>query len=295
MKVTLNVFSGRENPSWQLTEKDAKSFLERFAQKKVFAADAHQSKLGYSGFSIEANSDERLPNGIPSAFFIDGLLAEGVSEFGHGDPMLTAAESGSAAQWLISKAGKAVHDEVATIVLGDIAAKVKGKKPEKAPKPVEDKELKKLVQAAGCIIANTAYNPGFWNVQPTQQNNNCYNYAMNFKSNTFAQPGRKTGHMYTAFDCNNVGNAASFDGCKPTCNGSSKLVALVIWPGHDFHWYRRHSEGFWGHKPGSTPVRNVDNLGRLINGTTLTPANCSRGNYTIFCGYRYSPTGMQVS
>lgn len=295
MKVTLNVFSGRENPSWYLSEKDAKSFLERFAQKTVLTVSDHESQLGYSGFSLEAFSDERLPDGIPSNFFIDGKLASGMLEYGHNNPLLSVAESGSAAQWLLSKAGKSVQEDISSYVLGEIKAKETESITQASEKIIEDNEFKKIVQVAGCVIANTPYNPNFWNVPATQPYNNCYNYAMNNRTNTFAQPGRKTGHMYTSLDCLSVGNGASSDGCKPTCSGSSKLVALVIWPGHDYHWYRRHSEGFWGHKPGSTAARNTDNIGRLINGTTLTPANCNRGPYSIFCGYRYSPTGMLVS
>lgn len=299
MKVTLNVFSGRENPSWHLSEKDAKSFLERFANKTVLTAADHQSQLGYSGFSLEANSDVRLPGGIPASFHLDAPLASSALEYGHGNPLLSASETSSAVQWLLSKAGTTVHNDVSAYVLEEVKANEKGAQAETVAKPFEDLEFKNLVHVEGCVIANTAYNPGFWNVQPTQQNNNCYNYAMNFRSNTFAQPGRKTGHMYTSLDCTSVGNGATSDGCKPTCDGSSKLVALVIFPGHDFHWYRFHSDGFWGHKPGSTAVRNYDNSGKLIgkqpNGAVLTPANCDRGPYTIFCGYRYSPTGMQVS
>jgi len=295
MKITLNVFSGRENPSWELSEKDAKSFLERFAKKTVLSASEHQAQLGYSGFTAETFTDERLPDGIPSSFFIGGKLAPGISEHGHINPLLSETESVNAEEWLLSKAGKIVPDEILNYISGELKAKLKGIDYETTEKITEDLEFKKLVHASPCIIANTPYNPGFWNTPATQPHNNCYNYSMNYRSNTFAQPGRKTGHMYTSLDCNNVGNAASSDGCKPICTGSSKLVALVIWPGNDYHWYRRHSQGFWGHKPGGTAARNIDNIGRLINGTTLTPANCNRGPYTVFCGYRYSPTGMQVS
>jgi hypothetical protein len=42
---------------------------------------------------------------------------------------------------------------------------------------------------------NTAYNPGFWNTPAVQPKNNCYNYAMNWRSDTFAQPGRISGHV----------------------------------------------------------------------------------------------------
>src|SRR5439155_21692689 len=76
-----------------------------------------------------------------------------------------------------------------------------------------------------CIIHNTRYTPGFWNRPAVQAHNNCYNYAMNYRSDTFAQPGRISGHMYTALTCANVGTAANWDGCKTTCSGSSKNVA----------------------------------------------------------------------
>jgi hypothetical protein len=100
--------------------------------------------------------------------------------------------------------------------------------------------------------------------------------------------------MYTSLTCGDVGAAASRDGCKTTCNGPSKKVALVIWPGWDFHWYRQHTGGSWGHKPGSTPARNTDESNHVINGSTLTPANCNRGPYTSFCGYRYAPKNIII-
>lgn len=295
MKVTLEVFSGRENPTWYLDEKEAKSLLERVANKSVLRDVDHQSQLGFSGFKLEATSDDQLPDGIQESFYIGKDLATGVAAPAGNRPMLSRAEASETFNFLLSKAQGAVDEKVLEYLKNDIQQHEKGIEKASEAQPAEDTELKSIITKAPCIIANTAYNPAFWNTAATQPKNNCYNYAMNFRSNTFAQPGRKTGHMYTAFNCANVGNAATSDGCKTTCSGSSKLVALVIWPGVDFHWYRRHSEGFWGHKPGSTQARNWDNSNKKIDGTILTPANCNRGNYTQFCGYRFSPTGMQVS
>jgi hypothetical protein len=68
------------------------------------------------------------------------------------------------------------------------------------------------------------------------------------------------------------------------------LLALVVDPGVDFHWYRLHSEGFWGHKPGSATAKNTDNNGRVI----ISPELCAREPYSEFCGYFYAPAGMQV-
>src|SRR5258708_35824788 len=116
---------------------------------------------------------------------------------------------------------------------------------------------------------------------------------MNWRSDTFAQPGRISGHQYTAINCAAVGTAADWDGCHSYCRGSNKNVALVIAPGPgfvDFHWYRRHREGFWGHKPGGPPARIVDHPGRRIIGTALAPANGARGPPQTFTGCHYSPT-----
>jgi len=39
------------------------------------------------------------------------------------------------------------------------------------------------------FTCSVGFNPGNWNYQPVQRRNNCYNYATNIQTNTFAQPG----------------------------------------------------------------------------------------------------------
>ncbi len=65
------------------------------------------------------------------------------------------------------------------------------------------------------------------------------------------------------------------------CPTLGQLVALVIWPDVDFHWYRKGRNGWWAHKPGSTPVTNVDNSGNYI----FDPRNANRGPYADFCTF----------
>jgi hypothetical protein len=65
-------------------------------------------------------------------------------------------------------------------------------------------------------------------------------------------------------------------GCRECCH----KVALVIWPGRDFHWYRLDRTGRWSHKPGVTPASDVDNSGNPI----ADPRTANRGPYTVFCG-----------
>jgi hypothetical protein len=143
-----------------------------------------------------------------------------------------------------------------------------------------------------CFIERGKFNPGFWNAAGVIGRNNCYNYASNWRTNTFAQPGLGVGQMYTALTCPEVTKAALADGCHrrfdcfPDTEKPRWLMALVVGPGYDYHWYRLHTkeEAFWGHKPGGTPARNTDNSGLVIT----NPETCDRGPYTDFCGYFYS-------
>ncbi len=93
------------------------------------------------------------------------------------------------------------------------------------------------------------YDPSAWNdANGVQYNNNCYNYACDMKTGTYAQPGRGTGHEYTAIDCQHVDMGAVSDGLVPVdcdagcgCSECQHQVALVIKPGGvefgDFHWW----------------------------------------------------------
>ena len=308
MIVTLDCFSGRPNPSWRLSNKDNSRLFERIAGKGVASElDSSAGVLGPRGFIVEAASDDDVPAGSPSTFRVGAPQAAGQAG------AFSVSESQEFSRFLLNTGRHVIEDDLMEYLEKSVAklAETQGggsdpmwmQPAEPAPEHIEEPSQASQVEsseavAAVCIIANTAYNPGFWNTPAVQPKNNCYNYAMNWRSDTFAQPGRISGHVWTAINCANVGTAANWDGCRTICSGSNKNVALVIAPGPgfvDYHWYRRHSNGFWGHKPGGTAARNTDNRGRVINGTTLTPANCDRGPYTIFCGYRYSPTGMRVS
>jgi len=298
MIITLDVFSGRPNPSWLLSPKDTNRLLERFSGRSLVEAEAVDGVLGYRGLVVSATSDEPLPEGMPASFRVGGLLPAEYMAAESALRALTADESDDAVRWLLSTGQHAVGEEVFAYLEDTIEMRKQSLETEPPTEAAMEekiwKEEAKLVAKAVCIIQNTRYNPGFWNAAGVISKNNCYNYAMNYRSDTFAQPGRISGHPNSIMDCAHVAAAANWDGCKATCTGSNKNVALVIWPGQDYHWYRKHSEGFWGHKPGPTAARNTDSLGRVINGTTLTPQNCARGPYTVFCGYRYSPTGMKV-
>ena len=132
------------------------------------------------------------------------------------------------------------------------------------------------------------YNPEKWNDGGTiQYNNNCYNFANDERTDTFAQPGRASGcgHSLT---CGTVGPAAECDGLialssgSDECPGNMHKVFYVIWPGRDYHWYRQDiPNGMWSHKPGGTAATNRDGSGQLIS----NPETADTGPYTAHCGY----------
>jgi hypothetical protein len=148
-----------------------------------------------------------------------------------------------------------------------------------------------------CAYEVSRFNPGFWNAATVVGRNNCYNYARNWRTDTFAQPGRAHGAQASAMECPDVTQAALADGlkhrcdCLPDSEYPRRLMALVVAPGGDYHWYRRQEGGFWGHKPGHTPARNTDNNGALV----VNPETAARGWYTDFCGYFYAGRSVVIN
>ncbi len=148
-----------------------------------------------------------------------------------------------------------------------------------------------------CEYEVSQFNPGFWNTPAVQPNNNCYNYARNWRTDTFAQPGRAHGAKWTALTCPNVATAAMADGLVKRCNclpieeWPRRLVALVMDPGGDYHWMRHQRGGFWGHKPGGGTARNFDNSGNVIT----NPETCDRGDYIEFCEYFYAGRSVVIN
>ncbi|MEI8146726.1 MAG: hypothetical protein WCH83_14800, partial [Alphaproteobacteria bacterium] len=150
-----------------------------------------------------------------------------------------------------------------------------------------------------CVAVDApAYSPAFWNQPSIQPRNNCYNYANNRATNTFAQPGRAHGAQTSTMQCAQVNAAAIKDGLRnvpnfttPLAKGRGWYVALVIWPNVDYHWYRQDNVGCWSHKPGSTPARNTDNSGKPIT----DPRTCNRGGYIQFCGYMNTGSWVVIS
>jgi hypothetical protein len=130
------------------------------------------------------------------------------------------------------------------------------------------------------------WDPGWWNDGgPIQQGNNCYNYAANLRTDTYAQPGRASAEMFASMSPADVRAAALADALtdaplRNKCPRRGHLVACFVSP-WDYHWYRKHRNGLWTHKPGPDPITQLDNAGQPIT----DPRNADRAEYTQLVGF----------
>ena len=281
LRITVDIFSGRPNPVLEVADDEASGLLERMAPARLLAEDEPTpdiARLGYRGLVVEQLGDADATTTLPRTFRLAGGTVkgrglahrpqdEGVEEYllGQAGPLRGQLDAGDEAWNVIDR-------ERVTLF----------------PGPIVIPPIITFPFPTACTCG-PIYEPGWWNVPARQPDNNCYNYATNYRTDTFAQPGRAAGAMYPLpISGAGVKPAALADqlvdaggATAGTCPPDAHLVALVIWPGADFHWYRRDKSGWWSHKPGSTPATNKDNSNKGI----INPQNADRGNYTEFVGY----------
>ncbi len=280
LNITLNIFSGMPNPSWDLDDREATMAEDRILSLLADGEQPQPQGLGYQGFSVSRWDAEG--NLVPLALG-GGQLTE-TNKMDVDEP-LNVFGNKEVENFLLGTARNAVDDDLASFVSDAMDVDVL----------MEDLAMKEGAACPPCGGGNApAYNPGPWNAQPTVWNNNCYNYANNQITNTFAQPGRASGVPMTAMSCGGVLPSATADGLRAVPNFQASTagwyVALVIWPGRDFHWYRQDSHGCWSHKPGPTAARNTDNSGLQI----ADPQFCDRGPYANFCTYMVTNAGVNI-
>jgi hypothetical protein len=301
LQITMDVFSGRPNPSWVVTDDaEVRAIFQAMADNRAALSQEAPTEmgLGFRGIVVEplfdgggqdSDLDARAYIPVGSNTAVDAILDRIISVVSNTQQAFSLdAEAITAETEFLSFLQQQLMDRTRDTM--DDTEGAFGLQP-----PAEA-----AAALAICQIENYPFNPGFWNNDATvRSSNNCYNYASNKRTNTFAQPGRGCGNMYKDITCTEVTRASLCDGlhhrydCFPPSEAPRHLVALVIAPGpafKDFHWYRLHREGFWGHKPGGTAARNTDNSNRII----LDPRSCNRGPYTQFCGFFYTCRSQRI-
>lgn len=306
IKVTADIFSGRPNPEWVVSGAEAEAALRSLSQHSAAAGlDSGFQGLGNRGLIVEIlDEHSSADHGLPATFRLAGggsskesyahetaeRLIEALTHQGADrHPVLAAANADSGHVPL--------NEDLKKYILAGLPIGADSIVTQSAEQATTIDQAADVGASATCMIETSNYNPAFWNDPAHIRRNNCYNYASNRRTDTFAQPGRASGHMYTRINCAEVGTGAVSDGgtfaCAPDGQKPRWYMALVIAPGPgfvDYHWYRKATQGFWGHKPGGTAARNVDNAGRIV----ADPRTANRGPYTIFCRFMFAQKKMVV-
>lgn len=303
LKITVDIFSGRPNPTWIVTDEQvARDLLGRVAENPGVASTvgAGYDGLGLREVRVSRLGDDPVEQPLPAEFALASTAAENLRL------------SGALARELIEQADRyrevhlPDHDltplepALIDLALSELERFLADPPTAKRPPLRRGNPLITTTHDARCdrcAYEVSQFNPGFWNTPTVQPRNNCYNYARNWRTDTFAQPGRAHGAQTNVMSCPTVTTAATADGlhrrcdCLPDSEFPRRLMALVVAPGGDYHWYRHQRGGFWGHKPGHTAARNYDNAGALVT----NPETAARGFYTDFCGYFYAGRSVVIS
>ena len=256
-EVELDIFSGRPNPRWTLDEREEAELIERMSDRTVpFVAPMDtDGYLGYRGFVCRATGSTAAAlqsRGLPTEFRVRDGLGRSIDS--------------SAEQWILDTA---IPREVSGYAVKSAASHVAS--------PADA-----LARCKPYMTSTTDFSD--WNGQWWTGQNNCYNYGSNHRTDTFAQPGRGSGDMYDTITVPEILRVSLNDGYVQQCASKKAIhVGFAIIPGgHDYHWWRRTQPVGgavrWCHKPGGTPVRNVDSSGNPIT----DPSTCNRGSYTIW-------------
>jgi len=277
LTVTLNVFSGAEDPTFEVAGADAESLLTMLGEptgRGTVRRPIPWYRMGYAGFVVTAGP--RTWEVYDSPMLEMNLLSLAART----NLPQTVAEHVTSE---ISRVMKLKNSTAEAPVFrgGDnCSPPVRG--------PNNGTKYDPQTDCNGCFITRVG-------------ENNCYNYGNDVLTNSFAQPGRGSGQKWKSNTCDDMHAAAERDGLKwagttlPSKQADvGHYVSLHIWPGTNFHWIRRDSipDGFWSHKPGGTAVRNVDNQNRKIQ----DPSKADFAPWTQFCGYMVSvPSTVNIN
>jgi len=279
--ITCDIFSGKRNPSWELSVGDAiklEKLLEKNRSIYFGALPFNFVRLGYKGFILHSQREAKLPK-VMRVF--DGILdTASVYMPGHID------HNSEVESFLCGTANSALTPDEKKYIYQEIKKNLDNENGKNG-------RLARLTEAQN-IYQDMAleYDPDYWNGEDHISGNNCYNYATDKRTNSFAIPGDGRGRPYREpATCHSVKDGVIRDGLRPIEDYHSTympkkgyVIALYVRDREqreDFHFYRRDKGGSWSHKPGSSPATNLDNDNKVIH----NPELCDRGEYNSLCGY----------
>ncbi|MBM7703422.1 hypothetical protein [Metabacillus iocasae] len=288
-EVELDIYSGMPNPKWILSKAEEKELRDRITSESTQVSPVHTPEeefdLGYRGLIVRDIKWNRISRGLKSIF---------PREFRVGSKM---AKQFSTAEWLLKTSEKKcskVTDKLREVAAkGVVLASSSREVVTSATYSNEGSKVSRATEWETCQYNFFADNTDVFNLNSNIIHNNCYAFASNhLGGGRYAHPGLHGGRPAKENTCSEVIAGLHADGWNHYCSPNSSdvlIIACVIWPGEDFHFYRLVSDGpswQWAHKQGSTKASYRDNCQKRIE-HDITPKNCCRGHYTDFCGYFY--------
>ena len=281
MLLQFDVYSGNNNPTWQLPASISKKIIELTGDLGLLerqGQSAFPARLGYRGLRIV------LPAEIATKYRISPWINLSADLFGHSTLVRELASITRHVGFLGIHELQKLLDRIVPLL-----------QRASTPPPLK---VAAGPQFGPCKFEMLPFEPRPWNDAAFKPKNNCYAYASNKRAlySEKPQPGIGSGKKYRFCTGPDVALASRRDGahevndCFEESEAPRMLVALVIWPNEDYHWYRKHPD-CWGHKPGSTDARNTDNSSKVI----IDPQTCDRGPYTDFYGYMLIPKSQKVA
>ncbi|MFI2609401.1 hypothetical protein [Kitasatospora sp. NPDC018619] len=283
-RITVDVFSGRPNPSWEIRDPQQVTDLRGLfhEQRPALAPPGTGAVLlGFRGLRVEA-TDSVTAQGLPPVFTVGGP----------GSPP-ASAELAEALLDTMPVEAPPPGEQAPAVLTPEFRELVRSEIRSARTWPPAEPTERPPADGADCPYDVTSDGADLWNNSTVCPHNNCYNYAVNDRTDTFAQPGRAHQYDLTKVTCADVLTGALKDGLRSwgvncyTAGTKRYKVALVtgaFGTQRDFHWYRLCTDNTWWHKPGACPITNLDNAGKII----ADPQKANRGNYTDWCTYMQS-------
>jgi hypothetical protein len=191
--VELDVYSGRENPAWELTDEEQRQLAERFTGRTLGEATELPDRLGFRRLIVSATSNDANVGELPPQFALGAQVSVERAEAAGTAAILSGEETLDAVRWLLNTSGAGYAVEELTRhhveqVLTETAQE----------EYTADASAPDVEAAAPCQSYHMPFNPGFWSNDPNPRiNNNCYNHAVDNRTSTFAQSDRQCGHTNT--------------------------------------------------------------------------------------------------
>ena len=200
LAITVDVFSGRPNPTVVLRGAEEREALKRLRPagraRKEDRPAFPEGRLGYRGLLIEQIGAPAA--GLPRSFRLTGGVLTG--------PKLSHQVADETFEEFVCGSSGPVRR---LFPEADLTPQLLGELDRFRRDWEEWRPPRRPVWPARehCRCA-PLYEPAWWNDPSRQFANNCYNYSTDYRTDTFAQPGLAAGAMYTSLDCPAVRAAA---------------------------------------------------------------------------------------